>query len=488
MIRLVLTFTSMLFAYLLIAQNINPEYGKIFVQNEVSRIDIKMNENEKQELVYPEDASNNTYYKVEFRFQNSLLDTTLNEVGIRIRGNTSRNNIKKSFKIDFKEFGGEKLKKLKKLNLKPNTNDPSMVREPLSWLLYQTMNVPAARTAYVNLYINDEYMGVYQNVENIDDEFVDRRYGSEEGNLYKCYWGATLASDNDLYNDNLYSLKTNEDLNDRSHLQALVDHLNAPITDGWVNALEAQFDVSEYLMQLAVESMIGHWDGYSYNSNNFYLYYDTQSNKIHFIPYDLDNTWGIDWIGPDWGKQDLNNWYSNWLNVVLTKKILAVQEYKNQYINNISKVLTHWKDYKTYAKNFQETVVNEVADDYFYTLDRGYEDNDFKAALEQAAGEHVEYGIYDYIDERYENALDQIGTVNTSFEINTKQAFAVYPNPTVGNYIHVKSIADIEIYDALGNSIPFERDDEIINFNSKLKNGIYIVKSQNELVRFVVFN
>jgi len=152
---------------------------------------------------------------------------------VRIIGNTARTKSKKSFKIDFKEYCGEQFEKLKKLNLKPNVNDTSMLREPISWIMYRNMNVPAARTTYVKLYMNNEFMGVYQNVENIDDEFVDRRYGNEGENLYKCTWGTTLSKNSDLYNNKNIELKTNETVNDRSKLVRFVELLNSIPDASW---------------------------------------------------------------------------------------------------------------------------------------------------------------------------------------------------------------------------------------------------------------
>ena len=36
--------------------------------------------------------------------------------------------------------------------------------------------------------------------------------------------------------------------------------------------IEDNFEVDLYLKTLAAEILIGHWDGYAYNHNNYYLY------------------------------------------------------------------------------------------------------------------------------------------------------------------------------------------------------------------------
>jgi spore coat protein CotH len=45
----------------------------------------------------------------------------------------------------------------------------------------------------VLLYINEEFYGVYINTEHIDEKFVRSRFGSNDGNLYKCLWPADLV-------------------------------------------------------------------------------------------------------------------------------------------------------------------------------------------------------------------------------------------------------------------------------------------------------
>ena len=56
--------------------------------------------------------------------------------------------------------------------------------------------------------------------------------------------------------------------------------------------------------------IIGHWDGYAFNKNNYYLYRQPSNGKFVFIEYDMDNTFGIDWFGIDWANRDFNSWYN----------------------------------------------------------------------------------------------------------------------------------------------------------------------------------
>jgi len=116
---------------------------------------------DKEFLLDDANVDSNEYLPASFQFANSQMDTVLTfEVGLRLRGNSSRNQPKRSFKIKFKEFDGEKFFGYKKFNLKAENNDPSMVREMLALQTFRKRNVPATRTHHVELYINDEYMGI----------------------------------------------------------------------------------------------------------------------------------------------------------------------------------------------------------------------------------------------------------------------------------------------------------------------------------------
>jgi spore coat protein H len=178
---------SLLFSASVFSQNVNPPKDEIYREDEVAVIRITMDPEDKAFLLDDANIWSDDYLSAAFQFKNSLIDTTLTfNVGIRLRGNTSRSQPKRSFKLKFKEFDGEKFYGYKKFNLKAVNNDPAMVRELLAMQTFRKANVPATRIHHSEVYINDEYMGIYLNVEQIDDEFAESRFGYDEGNLYKC--------------------------------------------------------------------------------------------------------------------------------------------------------------------------------------------------------------------------------------------------------------------------------------------------------------
>jgi hypothetical protein len=91
------------------------------------------------------------------------------QVGVRFRGTSSYfatgPSQKKSFNLTMDSFlPGQTLMGYDSLNLSNSFNDPTFMREVLSYqILRQYM--PAPQASFIKLYINNEYWGVYINVQ-----------------------------------------------------------------------------------------------------------------------------------------------------------------------------------------------------------------------------------------------------------------------------------------------------------------------------------
>ena len=477
------------------AQNVNPGENEIYRVSEIAVIRLQMDPADKDFLFHEDNIWSDVYLPAQFQFTNSLMDTALVEdVGIRLRGNTSRQHPKKSLKIKFKEYAGEKFYDLKKFNLKAEVNDPSMIREHLTLQTFRDYNVPAARTHHTEVYINGEYMGLYLNVEQIDDEFVQARYVYDRGNIYKCTWPATLENDNQIYNNDSYELKTNVDINDRSVLANFVTVLNNTPADQFEEAIEEVFNVWSYLRYLAVEALTGHWDGYSYNKNNFYLYENDSSGLVEFIPYDVDNTFGIDWVNRDWGTRDVLDWTKHGDPRPLTTKLLARSRYFNQFERNLDFLLKGDFSESNFFPEFDgyKSLLNDaVSRDVYYPLPFGYTMDDYANSHTQEVIPHAPYGLKPYITTRATLAREQIGII-TGIAAEIEKRFDVYPNPSNGKSLMIyseKAVVAVEIKDMLGKNKGFTikpagSSRYLIEFN--LTSGLYILNVQGYSARFIV--
>ncbi len=220
-------FAFIFISYFSFSQNVNPDFNEEFVQDFLPTIEVTMDEDDYNWMVHPDNIWSDTYQHATVIYKGSN-DTEISylDLGIRLRGNTSRGKDKKSFKLNFKKFiDDQRFFGLKNLNLKAETNDPSCVREHMTMNLYRDYNLVVARVNHVKLYINNNYMGLYSNIEQIDKTFLGARYDDNDGNLFKCTYPADLSDLSRVYDDSTYELKTNEDENNRDNLYAFIEFL-----------------------------------------------------------------------------------------------------------------------------------------------------------------------------------------------------------------------------------------------------------------------
>ncbi len=395
-----------------------PGKGKVFSDDIVPRVDIFINP-DSLAWIY-ENVESYHEFHADFIFTTGIETDTVLNIGFRLRGNTSRYSAKKSFKVSFNTWvPGRKFHGLEKMNLNGEHNDPSVIRSKLCWDLLRDFGVPGSRTNHVVVYINNNYYGLYINVEHIDENFVKSRFGNKNGNLFKCLYPADLrylGANPDTYkytsgDRRAYDLKTNTTEDDYTDLAHFIAVLNNTPDDQFVCEINKVFNVYDYLKIIAVDVFTGNWDGYIYNQNNFYLYHNTETGKFEYIPYDLDNTFGIDWFGVDWGNRNIYSWQQEGQPRPLYTKIMDNSELRDQYTFYLNQLISDYTNEGVYFDKIdliRDMIYPYVEDDPYYPLDYGFSSQDFLDSYNQALGMHVVYGIKPYIQARNSSALNQM--------------------------------------------------------------------------------
>ncbi|MFM2286258.1 MAG: hypothetical protein RLZZ543_1755, partial [Bacteroidota bacterium] len=308
---------------------------------------------------------------------------------------------------------------LQKMNLNGSANDPSMIRAKLCWDILRDAELPGARSSFVKLYINGQYKGLYSNIEHIDENFAEAYYPqSQYSSQFKCLYPATLEyinsnpSSYNFYSGDRrpYDQTINDYTQDYREFATFVSILNqTPIAD-LPCALERRFDVDQYLHYAALDVLMGNWDGYIYNKNNFYLQLDYHTGRFHYLPYDLDNTLGIDWMGQDWTTRNVMSWAPSNENRPLYKRLLQVPEYASryqQYIRDYTQTVFQPALIAARAQQYITLIAPAVVTDQYHSLDFGFSYNDFLQSATDAWGGHVAFGINDYVTSRKTTALQQ---------------------------------------------------------------------------------
>ena len=187
---------------------------------------------------------------------------------------------------------------LKKLQFHSMNHDNSQMRERLGYLLFREMGVPAPRSVHAKLYVNGEYYGLYALTEQIDGRFTKFNYDDGSGNLYKEIWPLQSSGNPWPEDEYISKLKTNEDENPTAEMIRTFaqDVANASETD-LKSVIEQWMDINEILSYIAVDRTIRNDDGAFHwycnqngcNPHNFFWYEDPTKNRMHLIPWDLDN-------------------------------------------------------------------------------------------------------------------------------------------------------------------------------------------------------
>jgi len=412
----------------------------IFDDEDIPTVRIEIDADSLNWLMDANNFDNDRYLQADMYYISNQIDTVFHDVGFRLRGNTSRRSRKKSFKISLNSYvENQEFYGLKKINLNGEHNDPTICRSKLNWDLFNQMEIPSSRCLHTKLFINDIYMGLYVNVEEYNKFFLNSRYANSGGNLYKCRFPSDLSylgESPDLYkytimeNERVYSLQTNEEDDDYSDLAHLIDVINNTPNDTFEDSLEANFNVWSYLKVLATEVLIGHWDNYWFNSNNYFLYNNPATGKFDYIPYDLDNTYGIWWNGidetRDWGNEniyDCGNLFDE--PRPLVDRIMEVNQYKNLYSYFVNSLLVGYFNSTNMDPRILELrdLTQEAAEDDIYrTYDYGWDYSDYYNAFTQSIGQHVEYGLTEYVTERNSSASSQLDLFNVRSVINDMPA------------------------------------------------------------------
>jgi hypothetical protein len=220
----------------------------------------------------------------------------VNDVAIRIKGGNSIAAVAQtgtqrfSFKIDLNEYVPlQKLCGLKKLVLHNGWGDPSLLREHLAYRLARALDLPAPRTAFVDLTVEGVHLGVYLMVEPVDDDFfLKEHFADDNGDLYQADAPAgSLEELGDVFADYPgLAAKNNQDTTNHAALLTFINVLNHGTPQEWPAVLR----VKDALRYLAWNTVLTNLDSYNGSGANYYLY--EQQGVFTLLPWDADEAFG----------------------------------------------------------------------------------------------------------------------------------------------------------------------------------------------------
>jgi hypothetical protein len=211
-------------------------------------------------------------------------------VGVRKKGFLgSLSSEKPSLRVALDKFGGQaEVEGRDRLVFNNMRQDPGLINTCLAYDLLREGGIPAPRCAFARVTVNGQHLGLYAQVEAIDEGFLATHFRFTSGNLYE----ATLSDFRPEFRGT-WGKKTNEIRDDWSDLERAITRLEAP--DELLLAEAAKsFDLPSFYRHWAGEILVGHWDGYAGNLNNTWIYEDPATQTFHFIPWGMDAVFGPD--------------------------------------------------------------------------------------------------------------------------------------------------------------------------------------------------
>ncbi|KAG0951208.1 hypothetical protein G6F57_001778 [Rhizopus arrhizus] len=296
-----------------------------------------------------------------FTFQNAGLSTS---------GQSTKDFSKQSWAIELDKYNPKNASKSllfgrTALKLRAEETDATFVREKLVLDMLAASGAATLSASWARVFINNEAYGLFLLMDDASTHLIDNiLHGgnwkstntgvtykgnalseTQEGNL--VYQGDDVTK----YSEDLYKLADKgEDVtisknNSQQHIMEFTKQLSQ------VNAQDATdaqhpgsianlIDSPQHtLIHMAINFLIGSWDGFWYQASNYYLNQDLQTKKWTLITYDFDETYGNGIEDASLGTVAYENYSRPGAPRPLVTVFLNNTYYKNQFENTLKTIV-----------------------------------------------------------------------------------------------------------------------------------------------------
>ncbi|MCQ6559626.1 CotH kinase family protein [Paenibacillus mendelii] len=275
-----------------------------------------------------------------------VMDGVTMEAQLRFRGGHTRNYQKKSYEI---RFGDDQT-----LHWNAEFDDPSLIRNALSFRFFNLIGVPAPETRHMWLVWNGRPHGVYLELESVDRTFFNVRqiqaqsliYATNDSANFSLIDPETKQTKKSLFSG--YQLMKGSDAT-KTRLVNFIKRINRPVKQSLKVYIAKRLDVRQYLQWLAGAVLTDNYDGFD---QNYALYEHTPTGQYRIIPWDYEGTWGRN----PYGKLCRNDQVPVQGYNKLTRRVLAYKQYRQYYRKLLNKLL---------ASQFTVQALDPVVEDIY---------------------------------------------------------------------------------------------------------------------------
>lgn len=432
-----------------------------------------------------------------------LADLTINEtsyedVGVQIRESRSfapgskRNDL--VVKLNFIKKA-QNHQGIKSIHLSSALRDPSMIREVLGYEIARNYMV-APRANYAKVMMNEDYYGLFVNVEDIKPAFLEKNFGSAEGTLVECKPNIKEKAPVGCNSNSYGSLQF--DKSSKCYLR----NFRLLSEEGWDDLIELTrvlaeepakvntvLDVDRTLWMLAFNNVIANLNSYTGQyANNYFLYKD-EEGKFHPIVWNLNLSFGSfknTGFGSDLTLEELQTLdpllhEENSMRPLISQ-LLSNDEYKKIYLSHMRTIVYDYFSNEKYIDRANE-LQSLIEASFMEDRNKRYTADDFKKSLDTTIGMRSKIpGIVELMEAR------------TGF-LKKNRALSVIP-PEIGAIMVMKrekfssqSVKDFKIqvkvgkfakqvhiyyrFDETGNFMKASMNDDGASFDGEANDEVY---------------
>lgn len=241
-------------------------------------------------------------------------------IRIRYRGNHTRKYNKKSYEI---------AQGYKTLHLNSEYDDPSMIRNALSFTFLRWIGLSCPAVRHIRLELNGQDLGVYLEIEGVNRRFFNRRgipfsllvYAVSDDANFGLNGYDSSRRKSSLFNGYEHIIGTTTE---RKRLVEFIRNINTLRGQQLVKYLAARLDVDNYLRWLAGAVFTSNYDGFE---QNYALYKHKTKLKYRMLPWDYEGTWGRNCYGRKTASDMVKATGYN----ELTRILLSIKPFREKY-------------------------------------------------------------------------------------------------------------------------------------------------------------
>ncbi|KAG2198272.1 hypothetical protein INT47_004356 [Mucor saturninus] len=308
-------------------QAFNPLYPTLMtnmnISNEIATIIMSVNATALDAFIKAPLEEQDDAQVTDIAYINSKEVYTFQNAGLSTSGQSTKDFSKQSWAVDLGKYNKKSnttnlLFGRSSIKLRAEETDATLAREKLVLDMLGASGAATLSGSWTRVFINNEAYGLFLLMDDASTHLIDNiLHGGDwkSPNTGVTYKGNALTPENEgnlvytgedvtKYSSDIYKLSdTGEDktISKKNNSQSLIIEFTKKLSE--VNAQDATdaehpgsvanlLDPQHTLIHLAINYLIGSWDGLWYQASNYYLNQDLLTKKWTLITYDFDETYG----------------------------------------------------------------------------------------------------------------------------------------------------------------------------------------------------